>query len=52
MNTVSTILLGAVVLALFACIWFLLQQKNKGGGCCGNCAGCASPCEKKDNQKN
>ena len=44
MNIVSKILLGAVVLAVCACVWFLLQQKNKGKGCSGNCASCSEAC--------
>ena len=53
MNTISKILLGAVVLAVFACLWYLLTQKNKSGdsGCSGNCASCRSrseDCGKKD----
>ena len=49
MNTVSKILLGAVVIAVFACLWFLLTQKNKGGGsgCSGNCASCGESCGKR-----
>ena len=53
MNTISKILLGAVVIAVFACLWYLLTQKNKGSpGCSGNCAGCASQgscSDRKDN---
>lgn len=53
MNTVSKILLGAVVIAVFACLWFLLTQKNKGsGGCSGNCASCGSRSESCENRKN
>ena len=54
MNTISRILLGAVVLAVCACLWYLLTQKNKGStGCSGNCAGCATPCgsQNKRNQQ-
>ena len=49
MSLLSKILLGAVVLAAFACVWYLLTQKNKGSsaGCGGNCASCASPCSSK-----
>ena len=48
MNTVSKILLGAVVIAVFACLWFLLTQKNKGGSnCSGNCASCGESCGKR-----
>jgi len=47
MNLISKILLGAVVLAAFACLWFLLTQKNK-STCSGNCAGCSAGCAKKE----
>ena len=49
MNTFSKILLGAIVIAVFACLWYLLTQKNKGSDqCSGNCAGCTSgSCEKR-----
>ena len=56
MNTISKAILGFVVIAVFASLWFILTQKNKGGsnsGCSGNCAGCGSKCadrkEEKDN---
>lgn len=43
MNTISKILLGAVIIAVFACLWYLLTQRNKGSSqCSGNCAGCSS----------
>jgi len=45
MNLISKILLGFVIIAVFACIWYLLTQKNSGkGGCCGDCSGCCSAC--------
>lgn len=45
MNLLSRILLGALVVAVLACLWYVLTQKNKGGsGCGGNCAGCETPC--------
>lgn len=47
MNLISKILLGAVVLSVFACLWFLLTQKNK-STCSGSCAGCTRPCTKKE----
>ena len=51
MNPLSKILLGALVIAVFACLWFVLSQKNKGGsGCSGNCAGCAAPCAEKKSE--
>ena len=52
MNAVSKIILSAVIIAVFACLWFLLTQKNKNGsgfGCGGGCAGCAKSCaQRKD----
>ena len=55
MNLISKILLGAVVLIVFAVLWYLLTQKNRGGSCCsgcsGDCAGCASPCGKQNSGK-
>ena len=48
MNALSKILLGAIVLAVLACLWFLLTQKNRSSsGCCGNCSDCASRCNEK-----
>lgn len=46
LNTLSKILLGFVVVAVIACLWFLLTQRNKGGSssCSGNCAGCGMNC--------
>ena len=59
MNSVSKIILGFIVIAVFACLWFLLTQKNtqNGGsgsfGCGGNCAGCGMKCsDRKEEQKN
>ena len=51
MNLLSKIILGAVVIAAVACLWYLLTQKNKGAssGCSGNCTSCASPCSAKGN---
>ena len=46
MNFISKILVGALVIAVVAVVWFLLTQKNSGGGCCGNCAGCGMKCER------
>lgn len=52
MNLLSKILLGAVVIAAFACLWYLLTQKNKTSASCGgNCAACASPCAAKGNSE-
>ena len=58
MNAVSKIILSAVIIAVFACLWFLLTQKNKNGsgfgcgGCGGGCAGCAKSCaDRKDNNQ-
>ena len=59
MNTISKAILGFVVIAVFACLWFLLTQRNKssGGsdsfGCGGNCAGCGMKCsDRKDGNQN
>jgi hypothetical protein len=43
MNLISKILLGALVIAVFAVAWYLLTQKNR--GCSGSCAGCSAQCE-------
>lgn len=59
MNFISKIILGFVVIAVFACLWFVLTQNNKGGsgfGCggCrgGGCSGCGQSCaEHKEDQK-
>ncbi len=55
MNLVSKILLGAVVIVVFAVLWYLLTQKNRGGSCCSGCSGdcscCASPCGKQKEDK-
>ena len=51
MNTISKFLLSAVIIAVFACVWFLLTQKNKSGGgcgCSGGCSGCSTPCGKQN----
>ena len=55
MNTISKILLGAVVIAVFACLWYVLTQKNhSSSGCCGNCSGCSqgSCTNRKENSQN
>ena len=56
MNTISKAILGFIVIAVFACLWFILTQKNKGGsssGCSGNCASCGTKCsDRKENGKN
>ena len=49
MNLISKILVGALVIAVAAVVWFLLTRKRSGGGCggCGgDCAGCAAKCGK------
>ena len=52
MNPLSKILLGALILAVLACLWFVLTQKNRGGsGCGGDCADCAAPCAGKKSEK-
>jgi len=49
MNTISKVLLSGVILAVLACVWFLLTQKNKSGfGCSGNCASCSEACTRRD----
>ena len=51
MNYLSKILLGALIIAVFACLWFVLTQKNRGSsGCSGNCSGCGTPCSNKKNE--
>ena len=45
MNLISRILVGALVIAVAAVVWYLLTQKNS--GCSGNCAGCSRQCEKR-----
>ena len=48
MELILRILLGALVIAVFAVAWYLLTQKNSGKrGCSGNCAGCASRCDRR-----
>ena len=44
MNLISKILLGAVVIAVAAVVWYLATQKNRGSACCGSCADCAAQC--------
>ena len=53
MNAVSKILLGFIIIAVLACLWYLLTQKSGGkrGGCCGCCADCASTCEKRQDDE-
>jgi len=49
MNLLSKVILGAVIIAALACLWFILTQKNSGcSSCSGNCADCGSHCAKKD----
>lgn len=51
MNPVSRILLGALILAVCACVWFLLTHKNS-GGCGGDCGSCSRSCDsRKDREK-
>lgn len=47
MNLISRVLVGALFIAVCAVVWYLLTQKNRGGGCNGNCAGCAQQCERR-----
>ena len=47
LNLVSKILIGALFIAVCAVVWFLLTQKNRGGGCAGNCAGCSADCQRR-----
>ncbi len=48
MNLISSILIGGVVIAVCAVVWYLLTQKNSaGGGCDGNCAGCGTRCDRR-----
>ena len=54
MNTISKAILGFIVIAVFASLWFILTQKNKGGsnsGCSGNCASCGSKCTDRKEEK-
>jgi hypothetical protein len=45
MNLLTKILLGFLLLAAAACLWYLLTQKNRGGaGCSGSCADCTQRC--------
>lgn len=50
MPSFLTIILGAVILAGLAFLWFWLTQKNKATkagqstSCSGNCAACADKC--------
>jgi len=46
-NLISRILLGAVVIAVCAVVWYLLTQKNhaSGAGCSGSCADCDRACD-------
>ena len=39
--------IGALFIAVCAVVWYLLTQKNRGGGCSGNCAGCTQQCERR-----
>ena len=49
MNSISKIILGFVVIAAFACVWYLLTRKSGGGGgCCGDCSRCRSDCGDRD----
>ncbi len=46
MELILRILIGALVIAVCAVLWYLLTQKNSGkSGCSGNCAGCSARCE-------
>ncbi len=48
LNFISRILIGALVIAVIAVVWFLLTQRNSAkGGCSGNCAGCSAQCSKR-----
>ncbi len=47
MNLISKILIGALFIAVCAVVWFLATQKNRGGGCSGNCAGCSADCQRR-----
>jgi len=54
MNTVSKFILGFVVIAVFACLWFLLSQRKGGSasfGCGGNCSGCGMKCSDRKNEQ-
>ena len=45
MNLISRILIGALVIAVFAVVWYLLTRRNgKDGGCSGDCSGCSAQC--------
>lgn len=47
MNLISRILIGGLFIAVCAVVWFLATQRNRGGGCSGNCAGCGMDCERR-----
>ena len=51
MNLISKVLLGFIIIAALACVWYLLTRKQSGGGCCGDCARCGCVCEEKDPEK-
>ena len=53
MNPISKILLGFIIIAVIACVWYLLTRKNEGGGgCCGDCSRCGCGCDEKRGEKN
>ena len=53
MNLLSIILIGALLIAVCAVVWYLLTRRRQGSGvCCGSCAGCTARCDRrKENQK-
>ena len=43
---IGKILIGALVIAVCAVLWYVLTQKNSAkSGCSGNCAGCSARCD-------
>lgn len=50
MNTVSQILLGGLILAVCACVWYLLTHKNS-GGCGGDCGSCSRSCDSRKDRE-
>ena len=47
MSAVDWIILAAVALLFGAAVFFAIRQRKKGKRCCGDCAGCAAACEKR-----
>lgn len=41
MNTISSIIIGALIIAVCAALWAILSSKNSGcSGCTGDCSKC------------